>query len=253
MTEQVVTYKGRTFSIVLLLIIGVLGILLWWKSCGSNDNVDLRIAKEVAKRTAKSVSDSIALEKKVKAVQDSLKELAGKKELSDSMLKDAANDLEKMFRANEKLRAQHAKTPAPIPFDSSNSIVSNEYLRICDTCFNWLQKLEDTVKSAKKLVEQREESNKKIISLKDEEVEAYKNSMVKIRSRYYELLDIFAKAAKSKASLSGGIESSYSPVNTNIGAYLTFRSKKGHEYGLSAGGNSLSSWYIGGRLGMKIF
>jgi len=249
MTEQVVTYKGRTFSIALLLIIGALVILLWWKSCGGNDNVN----QDAIRLAAKATADSIAHEKKVKAIVDSLKEVVGEKELSDSMLKDAASDLEKMFRANEKLRADHAKTPAPIPFDSINSIVSNDYVKQCDNCFTSLKQLEDTVKSAKKLVEEREEINRRALILQNSEINVFRESLEKKNKDYIDLLDKFSKAAKPKASLSGGIEYSHSPVNANIGAYLTFRNKKGHEFSVDGGGNSQSSWYAGFRLGAKIF
>jgi hypothetical protein len=116
-----------------------------------------------------------------------------------------------------------------------------------------LSDLEDTVKAAKKLVQQREEANKRIIKLKDDEIDIFKTSFTNKSKDYDDILVKFANASKPKESLSGGIEYSYSPVNTNIGAYLAYRSKKGHEFSIDGGGNSQSSWYAGFRLGARIF
>ncbi len=250
MNDQVITHKGRTFPIFLLLIIGVLAILLWWKSCGTNDNIN----PQVAKLQEKARLDSIQLESKLKIIRDSAKDLRGEKELSDSMLSDAAKDLEKMFQANAKLRAEHAKTAAPIPaIDSGQYIVAGDYVSECENCFTALQKLEDIVRAANKTVDKLGSIHQRQMDLKDREIGLYQTALTTKGKDYNDLLDKYAKVSNGKASLSGGIEYGYSPVNTNIGAYLTFRNKKGHEISVDGGGNSQSSWYLGFRLGARIF
>lgn len=250
MNEQAVTYKGRNYSVLLLLIIGVLAILLWWKSCGGNKGIDPQV---VAQMKAESDSRYNSLLDHDKAIEDSVKDLQGEKELTENMLHDAAKELEKMFLENDKLRAAHEKEPSPIPFDSNSSIVSNKYILQCDTCFMSLKRMEDTVKSAKKTVDRLGEIHQKQLQLKDTEILLFKRNALYSKRDYDNLLNKYEKLGKGKASMSAGIEYGYSQPVSNIGVYLQFRTRRGPEFSIGGGGNTLSKGYISGRVGMRIF
>lgn len=246
---QFITVKNNKLPLFLLLIIGVLIVFILWKSCGGQPIDNPRIAQ------MQKESDSIInrLASNLKITEDSLKDVKGQKELTDSFLSDAAKDLDKMFAENNKLRKQHDQQPKPIPFDSSNSIVSNEYVHICDDCFLHLKKLEDTVKTAKVLLAKREALWNETVRLKDKQYTQTKESLNNMYGLYNKLSDECKKQNKPRASLSAGIEYNYSPSVSEVGAYISFRTKRGQEIGAGFGGNTLSSYYFSIRAGAKIF
>lgn len=240
-----VTYQ----NIFYILIIAGLLTVLWWKSCNGNHHPNA-LAEKLQKQIT---TDSIERIEERKVYQDSLKDIRGQMQLQLILNAEHEANLSKLDKRIDQLLTDHNNLPAPIPFDSGSSIVSNRWLDACSGCFVALKNGRDSVKLYISERDKLDNLYKKDTALRGRRIDTLEANINKKDIALKGLLARYVKDTKPKASLSGGLMYQYSPVVSDIGVYLTFRTRKQKEFGIQGGGNTLSSYFVGIRAGAKIF
>lgn len=218
------------------------------KSCGGNhvDGAFARLQKEKSEDSARNVEMT-------KRYDDSVKKLESEKELAKSDLEDSKKDVTALKKTVDKLIADHNREPAPIPFDSTSSIISNKYLNQCVDCFVALKDGERKVSRLLNDVAELNHKNDQLISLKDKHIDSLRLTIIAKEHFYNSMKGLYEYAARPKPHLFAGVEGEYSLPYKNIGGWLLLQDKKGRMYGVNGGLNSLNSYYVGAKAGLKIF
>lgn len=218
------------------------------KSCGGShvDGAFARLQKE------KSL-DSVRNVEMTKRYDDSVKKLESEKELAKSDLEDSKKDITALKKTVDKLIADHDREPAPTPFDSTSSIISNKYLNQCVDCFVALKDGERKVGKLLNDVAELNHKNDQIISLKDKHIDSL-GMALEIKEHFYNsLANLYRVATKPRYHGFMGVEAEYSQPYKSVGVWLMLQDKRGRMYGAQGGLNSLNTWYAGIRGGIKGF
>lgn len=256
MTEQNPFKKAPwlTFRDIFWFAVVVALIILMMKQCGGHAAAYSDLKK---KADSLSISEANArikeAENKIR-FDDSLRNIKGQLELAQIEKKETESNLSRAEQRINKLIADHEIIPIS-KGDSGYYVVPDAYVKNCEEC---IVELESGKKEVKKYITQSDSIEKlrsDEIRLLNNRLEFVKNELSATGLRYDALnatIGKLLKIAKPKTSIAGGIEGTYSPVNTQIGIWLEVNSKGNKVYGIGYGINSLGSYYASGRIGVNI-
>lgn len=242
------------FTHFVIIAIGI-GALILMKNCSGNGAAiaSLKHRADSLEKLEAETWKNFAIAHN--ALNDTVRILNGQKELAEAEAQNTKNNLTLAEMRIDQILKDH-KPIKPNDTDTGYFLVPNEYVVNCEGCIMELKNGKDSVK---KYISQRDSVDiisKKQLRLYQGLADTLRKALYNEHAAFTEMNNIAEQALKKAASrthLYTGIEYFYSPVVANIGAWLQFTDKKNHSYGINAGGNSLSSWYIGARIGTRIF
>lgn len=230
-----------------ILMIGV-GVVLLVKQCNSVPPRNAFAEKMMKEKTA----DSIKRVEERKVFQDSLREINGREQLHEIIINEQAKNLKILDNRIDKFLATSENLPAPIPFDSTSSIVSNEQIRQCIECKVLLKDGRDSVKQ---YVHERDELDnlyKRDTKLLGEHISRLDKMLDQSENAVTKWTDKYKKDTQPKYHLYAGSKISgnlITPFN-QVGGMLNFLDKKGRMFTVGGGLQTQASWY--GELGISI-
>lgn len=249
MNEQQFIIKGKNYSTVLIIIIFVLiGMLLYMSKCKRGAQPNAFAEKMMKEKTA----DSIKRVEERKQYQDSLREINGKLQLHESIISSQFANLKLAEKRIDKLLEDQKNLPAPIPFDSTSSIVSNHWIENCAECFVSLKNGRDSVKQ---YIHERDELDnlyKNDTALKGRRISQLESDIDFKDNKFASLLHTYVIDTKPKSHLYAGSKVSgnlITPFN-QVGGMLNYLDKKGRMFTVGGGLQTQGSYY--GEIGISI-
>ena len=181
------------------------------------------------------------------------KKLIWGKKQDSADLSQSKKDIGILKTTIDKLIADHEREPAPIPFDSTSSIVSNNSIRNCANCFVALKDGERKVGKLMNDFAELNHKNDQLISLKDKHIDSLGIALAAKEHFYNSLQNLYAKAAKPRANLYFGAGYTFSPSYESVGLWAVLKDRRNRIYGLGGGVNNMNSWYVEAKAGLKVF